>query len=230
MDSDEAVLEGRHGQAVDYTVQRLRNAIFAGQLVPGQRLVAADLTTEVGVSRGTILQAFQRLSADGLLEIIPNRGAIIRRLSRDQVRNLFQIRENLEGLAAKLAAENIAQGNNRAFFTKTWKSVRPTAAPLESQIFMQHNRVFHRSIVRISGNDKLSDLIDTLHLPVMMFQVGQVMQPENLKSSQEDHVRVAEAILEGNSRKAEREMRAHLRRSAEWVLQLPSIAFKSSTN
>ncbi len=131
MDSDGAVLEGRHGQAVDYTVRRLRDAIFAGHLVPGQRLVAGDLTAEVGVSRGTILQAFQRLSADGLLEIVPNRGAIVRRLSRDQVRDLFQIRENLEGLAAQLAAENIGQGNNRAVFSEAWKSVQPTADVLD---------------------------------------------------------------------------------------------------
>ncbi|MFG1413758.1 GntR family transcriptional regulator [Xanthobacter sp. VTT E-85241] len=219
-------LDARHGQTVEHTVQRLRDAIFAGRLVPGQRLIAGDLTAEIGISRGTVREAFRRLEADGLLEIIPNRGAVVRRLSRDQVRELFQIRENLESLAARLAAAHIGTGTNRDYFTGIWNTVRPSGEMLKTHLFMEHNRLFHRSIVKISGNTMLSDLIETLHLPVVMFQVGQVMQPENMESSHQDHVRVAQAILDGDADRAEQEMRLHLKRSGEWVLRLPSFAFK----
>ncbi|MEP9355378.1 GntR family transcriptional regulator [Xanthobacter sp. KR7-65] len=218
--------DGRHGQTVEHTVQRLREAIFAGRLVPGQRLIAGDLTAEIGISRGTVREAFRRLEADGLLEIIPNRGAVVRRLSREQVRDLFQIRENLESLGARLAAEHIGVGGNRSLFAGVWSRVRPTGEMLQAHVFMEQNRLFHRSIVKISGNTMLTDLIETLHLPVVMFQVGQVMQPENMQSSQQDHVRVAEAILAGDAPAAEREMRLHLQRSGEWVLRLPSFAFQ----
>ena len=59
----------------------------------------------------------------------------------------------------------------------------------------------------------LSRLIDNLQLPVIMFQVGRAMQPENAAVSNRDHVLVAEAILAGDAEVAESAMRVHLRRS-----------------
>lgn len=178
----------RRGQTVDDIIERLREAILAGRIVPGQRLVANELTEQLGVGRGSVREAFQRLASDGLVEIIPNRGAIVRRLSRVQVHELFQIRVNLEGLAARLAAEQIHQDDNRTRFLKTWNEVKPAGVPPPWPLFMRQNRLYHSTIVRISGNKQLSELIENLQLPIVMFQVGQSMQPENSKRSLEDHV------------------------------------------
>ena len=41
----------------------LSAAILNGRLVPGQRLVEAELTSDLGVSRGPVREAFRRLSA-----------------------------------------------------------------------------------------------------------------------------------------------------------------------
>lgn len=214
------------GQTVDFVVEQIRQGIFAGRFVPGQRLVARDVTDEIGISRGPIREAFRRLAADGLIELVPNRGAAVRRLSRREVRELFQIRENLEGLAARLAAENINAPGRRELFSDVWKQVRPTRRPQQWHTFIQQNRLYHRTIVAIGDNAQLAELIDRLQLPVMMFQIGQAMRPENAALSHEDHVRVAKAILAGEPTRAEEAMRAHLRRSYSWVTQLPDWAFK----
>ena len=92
--------------------------------------------------------------------------------------------------------------------------------------FIQLNRLFHRTIVGLSGNERLADLIDTLQLPVVMFQVGQVMQPENMQESHRDHVAVAGAILARDPAAAEAAMRAHVQGSADWILKLPDSAFR----
>ena len=159
----------RRGQTVDDIIERLREAIFAGRIVPGQRLIANELTEQLGVGRGSVREAFQRLASDGLVDIIPNRGAIVRRLSRDQVRELFQIRVNLEGLAARLAAEHIHKNDNRTRFLKIWNEVKPEGAPPPWPLFMRQNRLYHSTIVRISGNKQLSELIENLQLPIVMF-------------------------------------------------------------
>ena len=46
MESAAASVDGnqRRGQTVDDVIGRLREAIFAGRIVPGQRLIANDLT------------------------------------------------------------------------------------------------------------------------------------------------------------------------------------------
>jgi DNA-binding GntR family transcriptional regulator len=218
-------LTQRRGQTVDDIIGRLRGAILAGRIVPGQRLIANDLTEQLGVGRGSIREAFQRLAADGLVDIIPNRGAIVRRLSRDHVRNLFQIRVNLEGLGARLAAEQIDQADHRQQFLSVWNEVKPDGSERSPALFMQQNRLYHHTIVSIGENKQLTELIDNLQLPIVMFQVGQAMRPENSERSHRDHVLIAEAILSGDPDAAENAMRCHLQQTAEWILQLPNSAF-----
>jgi DNA-binding GntR family transcriptional regulator len=218
-------LTQRRGQTVDDIICRLRGAILTGRIVPGQRLIANDLTEQLGVGRGSIREAFQRLAADGLVDIIPNRGAVVRRLSRDRVRDLFQIRVNLEGLASRLAAEQIDQSDHRERFLSVWNEVKPDGSERSWALFMQQNRLYHHTIVSIGENKKLTELIDNLQLPIVMFQVGQAMRPENSERSHRDHVLIANAILSGDADAAENAMRNHLQQTAEWILQLPNSAF-----
>jgi DNA-binding GntR family transcriptional regulator len=216
----------RRGESVEWVIASLRQGILEGRYVAGQRLIAREVTEDLGISRSTVREAFRRLAADGMLELVPNRGAAVRHLSRREVRDLFQVRENLEGLAAGLAAAQIGQGDNRRTFRAVWDEVRPTGRELAWNSFIRHNRLYHQTIVAISGNDLLFRLIDNLQLPVMMFQIGRAMAPENAAVSHHDHVLVAEAILAGDAKTAERAMRTHLRRSFDWVSRLPDRAFR----
>ncbi|WP_342642659.1 GntR family transcriptional regulator [Rhodoligotrophos ferricapiens] len=223
---DDEPADQKRGETVEFVVAQIRQRIIEGRFVAGQRLIARDLSEDLGISRGPIREAFRRLAADGLVELTPNRGATIRQLSRKQVKNLFQIRENLEGLAARLAAEHIDMGDNRRIFSEVWEKVRPRDEPLPWHVFIHQNRLYHGTIVSISGNEQLCELISNLQLPIMMYQIGSAMLPANAAVSHEDHVRVAEAILAGDPEAAEQAMRRHLRRSHEWVTQLPDTAFR----
>lgn len=216
----------RRGETVEFVVRHLVDGILHGRFAPGQRLVARDLTEEIGISRGSVREALRLMAADGLVDLVPNKGAAVRRLSRSQTRDLFQIREVLEGLAAKLAASRIGQGDNRRIFETMWREMRPTGNRLPWDIFIEHNRTFHRTIVQVSGNEKLEDAIDKLQLPIMMVQVGRMMGDANIADSEEEHTEIAEAILAGDPTRAEQAMQRHLRELADWVLNLPDSAFR----
>lgn len=220
------MLDQRRGETVDYVVRRLREGILQGRFAPGQRLIAREVTEHIGISRGPVREAFRRLAAEGLIDVVPNRGAIVRRLSRREVSDRFQIRERLEGLAARLAAQHIDELDHRVQFTETWEKVRPRGEALAWNAFIERNRLYHMTIVRIGGNDQLSDLIENLQLPMMMLQVGLAMRPEHIEMSHAAHVAVAEAILDGDAEAAEEAMQEHLRSAREWVLELPVDAFK----
>ena len=152
---DEERTDQKRGETVEFVVSHIRHRIVEGRFVSGQRLIARDLCEDLGLSRGPIREAFRRLAADGIVELTPNRGATVRQLSRKQVKNVFQIRESLEGLAARLAAEHIDEGTNRRLFADVWEKVQPTLTPLPWQIFIQQNRLYHATIVSISGNEQL---------------------------------------------------------------------------
>ena len=113
-----------HGpSSPDQITTRLIEGIQAGRYVPGQRLIEADLTAEYGVSRGTVREALSRLAAEGLIHLVPHRGAYIRSLTRTDVNDILLVVERLASLAARLAAEAIGQGRNRADFTRAYEGV-----------------------------------------------------------------------------------------------------------
>ena len=84
----------------------LRRAIVSGQLAPGERLTERALIEMLAVSRTVIREALRQLEAEGLIEIIPNKGPVVRQLSAAEAKDLYRIRAVLEGLAARLFAEN----------------------------------------------------------------------------------------------------------------------------
>jgi DNA-binding GntR family transcriptional regulator len=87
-------------------LQALRRAIVSGQLAPGERLTERALIEMLAVSRTVIREALRQLEAEGLIEIIPNKGPVVRQLSAAEAKDLYRIRAVLEGLAARLFAEN----------------------------------------------------------------------------------------------------------------------------
>lgn len=227
MDADRPVQ--RRGETVDYVVAEIREGILSGRYAPGQRLIARDLIDDIGCSRGPVREALRRLAAEGLVQLVPNRGAIVRHLTRKQVDDLFAVRKNLEGLAARLAAQCIDEGENRALFARVWEEVRPKGQQLPWSTFIGQNRLYHHTIVLIGGNETLTSLIETLQLPVVMLQIGRAMQPEHAAVSHLDHVSVAQAILAGDPDAAEEAMRRHLQRSHDWIVTLPDSAFRRNS-
>lgn len=87
----------------------LRRAIVSGRLAPRQRLTERELIKMMGVSRTVIREALRQIEAEGLIEIIPNKGPVVRELSAEEARDLYRIRAVLEGLAARLFAENASE-------------------------------------------------------------------------------------------------------------------------
>ncbi len=209
----------RSGDTVERVVAMLKELILEGTLVPGQRLISRDLVEQLGISRGSLREAFHRLAGDRLIELVPNRGAIVRRLSRAEIMHLFQIREALEGQAARLAASHIDEGDHRAVLEGLLDEGHTLEQQLDMQRFTVYNRRFHQAIVMISGNQELAELIDRYQLAVFMTHLKRVMGTDSIiKTSIAQHEAVARAILAGDQDEAYASMSRHLWHSATAML------------
>lgn len=229
---DSADVENAQGRSRGTTLDRvflhLKDGILCGRYAPGQRLIEADLTRELGVSRGPLREAFRRLSAEGLVESVPNRGAIVRRLSAKQTQELFEIRSALEGLAANLAAQMVKIPEVRARFVEAiapiWDDT-PRSAPLT---YLDENRIFHQAVADASGNAQLSTLCRQLQLPLIMFQLSGALTVETLRLSNLEHRAIAQAILDREGAKASAAMQAHLDRARRFAEDLPIAAYRGA--
>jgi DNA-binding GntR family transcriptional regulator len=202
---------------VDVIVNAIRKGIKEGRFVPGQRLVEADLTQQFDVSRGPLREAMRRLSSEGLVMIEPHKGAIVRKLSREDVGEIFTVRELLEGLAARLAAENITKGDNRKRMTAILREMQKHYDDNDIPAYMASNEKFHDLIVEISGNDYLRTLVSQLRIPLYRYQFHRLMDATSKRHSMADHKAIAAAILDGNPAKAERSMRKHVSNGRSFV-------------
>jgi DNA-binding GntR family transcriptional regulator len=199
----------------------MRERIRDGRLAPGQRLVEADMQRVFQASRGPIREAVRRLAAEGLVELRHNSGAIVRALARDEVVNVFRIREALEALAARLAAENVRRGADPGPLVAL-EACFHGAFDGSPVAYMHYNDSFHDLVVRLSGNEQLIQLVRELHARVYRLQVEALRSSGSYIASRREHGAIVRAIAKGDGPRAERLMRAHVRR------RLPEILADSS--
>jgi DNA-binding GntR family transcriptional regulator len=214
--------------SVARAVRGLRSDILAGRLVPGQRLVARDVTEQKGFGPSTFREALQRLAAEGLVSLVPNRGAEVAWYSRRDVRELFEIRMATEGLAARLAAARCRDGANRAVFRGVFEAIQGEGYR-DSVNFVDQNGRFHQTIVEIGDNRQLAALLGNLKSSLIMIQARSARTLSNAECSFEEHRRIGEAILAGDPDAAQAAMVAHLDRARSWYLDLPDEVFRPSS-
>lgn len=215
----------RSGETVSHIAALLKERILDGRIAPGQRLISSDLVEEFGVSRGPVREAFRQLEAERLIDLEPHKGATVRRLTVNEVKDLYQIRVALEGFAARLAAEKIDEGRNRALLTDILKRGRKHKRNPIFSSFVIDNRAFHQAIVRICDNEELGKLIDKYQLPVFMIQLRQVIgTDQTIKNALEEHEEIAQAIFSGSPEAAYLAMQKHLLHSSQQLLDSPAIS------
>lgn len=186
----------------------LRDRVLSGQLLPGVRLVEADLTAEFQASRVTIREALRRLVADELLELMPHRGIRVRLLSQRDLDELYVVRAPIEGLAARLAAESVPARVDELRRC----CVEGERAIAEGDIgrYMKANARFHEALLSAAGNATLKKVATRLHAQIVSFQAVTNMNFQRMRDSHRGHLEVLDAIEAHDADRAEAAMRLHI--------------------
>ncbi len=202
-------------------VQAITQAIARGELLPGQRLVEADLQQQFEVGRSSVREALQLLHSSGLVMMEVNKGAAVRKLDARELQDLFAIREQLEGLAARLAAQQmrLAKAAQRKQLSALLLRMEKVAKLDDAQAYNLLNREFHELLLTLSGNAQLQRLVAQLNLPILVHQFRGFMQPANKVASHAEHARIAQAVLAGEADAAQRLMQKHVRSGLRLVQQ-----------
>lgn len=95
-----------HGQSQSIrAVLGLRSMIVQGELKPGERVLEQTVVERLGVSRTPARMALAKVCEQGLLEALSVGGYAVASFAEADVFDAIAIRGNLEGMAARLAAE-----------------------------------------------------------------------------------------------------------------------------
>jgi DNA-binding GntR family transcriptional regulator len=80
--------------------ERVRAGILDGTFRPGTQLGEVDLAAQLGVSRGPVREALQRLIHEGLVRAERNRGVFVVDLNLSDARDVYFVRDVVERAAA----------------------------------------------------------------------------------------------------------------------------------
>ncbi|RFU70501.1 GntR family transcriptional regulator [Peribacillus saganii] len=186
----------------------LRSKIIDGDYTPGESIVEAALSEELGVSRSPIREAIRLLEQDGLI-MQEGSQKIIRKFTIKDIKEVYQCRTGLEILAANLATNNITsplidrlqellQLSEKATYENDHKNV------------VKYNILFHNAIVHASDNLTLINIYQNLSGLFMYYRNSIFHNYHRDEKFLDEHKRIIQSIASGDPISAENSMKDHM--------------------
>lgn len=195
---------------VDDVYARLRQAIFTGELAPGERLVEDVLASQLGVSRAPIRDALKALVRDGLVASSRRRGKIVMLLSPRDAWEVYSLRSTLEAMAIRLVMPSPAP-ELLEDLEATVDAMEQASLAGDHQALSSLDVQFHETLIRASGHERLFRTWESMSIQIRLLS-RQVI--DNIYSDLERvpgrHGALIAAIRAGDSDAAEVQIRNHI--------------------
>lgn len=232
----------RNNKTSDLIVAQIRKQIFAGKLVPGDRLPSErQLMEEFQVSKGTLREAMRVLEFLGLVEIKKGvtGGACIAEIDNHialdilanflyfknlTIKNLAQVRKIIEPHAAAIAARTISKDQLmelRRYIDRSrvqYDSGKNSEEPFNNELD------FHCVIARSTDNPLLILVVEFVESLMSDKKTMVKLDRPFLLSVIEDHERIFTAIRDQDSDRAREEMFNHIVKVEEAMEKMEKIS------
>ena len=199
------------------------HAIDIGTYKPGDRLVESELAERFGVSRTPIREALQRLETQSLLAR-DGRSLIVASLDHNQMAELYVVRSELEGLAARLAAQHATEEEIRV--------LRKMVADDEARVndptaLARANRRFHKQVHLASHNRYLVQQLDLVYRSMALMATTSLAAEGRGEVALDEHRRIVDAIAAGDGDAAYAALKSHISNAFETRLRTDAEALEA---
>lgn len=215
MKISEAATHGRRA------VIELREKIVSGELPGGMRLFEVSLAETLEISRTPVREALSRLAEEGLLDRLPNGGFVVRRFGYEDVIDSIELRGVMEGTAARLAAERGASPEGLARLHDIVEKIDACFGEgdaVDFDTYSDLNEDFHRELAGLCGSEMIRREVE--RASALPFASPSAFLPNrleivafrrSLRSAQEQHKAILNAIVSREGARAEFVAREHAR-------------------
>lgn len=188
------------------------------QRIPcGQKLTLKVLKERFGVSHTPIREALTRLSEQGLVNYYSNCGVKVLNFTDEDIRNIYNLIAEIDSMAIR--------------FCKEKETVKPLLIKLKI-ILDEGNRLladgnisewkdysehFHMAFFEYVNNPYLDRIANIVRGKVEMLSCMYYQEP-NVEVINQEHIRIYEAVCEGDFDRAADMMREHLVKDTDYAL------------
>jgi DNA-binding GntR family transcriptional regulator len=193
---------------VDQAYTRLRDDLVTLRIEPGEPLDEKRLSARLGVGLTPVRDAIKRLTLERLVTTYPRRGTFASEISVSDELWLTEIREDLEGLAAALAAARATPGEREALVDLA--SSHPSGNHISTS-YIEIDAAIHRAIYAAAHNPYLeASLNQYANLAMRIWHYG-LRRVTDHPAEACDQAEVVAAIVRGDAEAAREAAREHLR-------------------
>lgn len=212
--------DGRPAAAKDRALEYVKTQVLTGAFAGGELISEGDVAAALGMSRTPVREAFLRLEAEGLLRLYPQRGALVVPVSPDEVRAVIEARLILERFAAAKVIGRGPAARAGVFerLTGDLQRQRDAAARADWREFLDADRTFHAVTLDESGNSILCGFYSSLRDRQMrMIGESALRDPTRVTTIVDEHRGIAEALRDGDLRRALSAVQGHLAGTARAI-------------
>lgn len=189
--------------------EAVREGIISGDLRPGDPLVEAQLSADLGISKTPVREALIRLARDGLVVQELHRRSRVATPTVEDVRQACEVRRWVEAEIAAQAARNAP----KELIEQLEVSIRDSERSLKRKDTRRWADViesFTDTLLEYSGNRYAAELLERMrNLLSLIANVSQVA-PGRRSRSIEEHRAIFDAIRKRDPAAAAEATRAHL--------------------
>jgi DNA-binding GntR family transcriptional regulator len=189
--------------------ERLRQRIFAHELLPGAWIDEQAITMDYGISRTPLREALKVLASEGLVTLKPRRGCYVTEISEKDLDDIFPLMAMLEGRCA-LEATGKARAEDIKALEAIHDALERHAKSNQIERFFEANQEFHLEIQKIAGNRWLLQMIQDLRKVLKLTRMHSLTIDGRLQQSLLEHRAIMAAIKARDAKGAEKAMQDHL--------------------
>lgn len=214
-----------HRPLREIVYEQLKMQILQGIIKPGTRMMEVELADDMGVSRTPVREAIRKLEKEGLVTIEPRRGAYASEISLKDMVDTLEVREDLEGLAAALAAERITPEQVKELEDITAR-YREAIEAKDTESIIHYDEIFHKHIVSCAENETLSQITGTVQELALRFRYFYYDDFSRYESMPGEHRAILAAISSGDTDAARETAEKHVNHLKSFVESQGNKVFK----
>ena len=185
--------------------------IVSNKYPPGSMLNEIGLQQELNISRTPIHAAMLLLQKEHLVEIRPKKGIRVTDITAQLIGDIYNIRELFELDALRRYGSNFSKEK-----LLNYHSIFSAQYAREFDHMFEKDVQFHMEIVTLSGNALLIEYYSMLrHQFVRLSNISGHNNAARVESSNKEHLKVIECMIQDDEEGAAQAMAAHLQKARE---------------
>ena len=224
----------RRVSACESVVEYIKNGIIDGRLKPGDRLPSEQRLSELlGVSRGTLREAFKKLQLMGVVAVRQGEGTFVTKVSpgammrslspmllmdHSSILELIEARKIIEAETASLCCLRASPAEIEEI--ESILKAMTECSNLDLEHFDELDIEFHMRLAKAAKNRVLLRILETLR-DLLFEQIREVLKdPEGATRACKYHRQIYSALVDRDPKLAKRHMLAHLKNVEDTLVQM----------